>query len=438
MISLIMIPGAAFLLARGQRSTAFTNALILYGVFVAIGVAVTANTSIIGSDWMHPYLGGSDGEGYFEQAQILVQDGITNFQALIRSNYLGYQLILAILFLIFSPTLLTGLIANAIFLLLAITCLYRATLLLTSSPKAAFLASLACMLTTPHIFYSLVLLKEPALSLAFALILLSITKMFREDRVGVGAIAYAVVALGLIISMRATALMFIVILFAFIGTQLLKKRAHLLIVFLGVLVVIAPFARQFTIYELDSNFLVSSVTENNVITARFGQGDLDLTGIAGQVIGYYILLPFAAKILLFPIPAAVQVLLPFDVWSSQFVDDLPATFFFRNLNILWFGIVLPWLLFAVLRIRQVTTPLLTRLLLAGLVYFLVIAVIYGGLIPRYGGQALFFIYPSIGYWWARSQREVAVANASTRFFLHYYATFAAAALAYLALHFLRG
>lgn len=412
--------------------------LLAYATVISIGMIVGLYSYPQTSGWATPYLGGSDGEGYFDQATLLAQQGILNFQNLIRSNYLGYQIFLAVLFAVFGTHLVVGLIANAILLFLVTACLYRATIILTDSKRAGQLAALACMLTAPHAYYALVLLKEPAVSLAFALILLAVAKMFREDRFGFSSIAYVVIALMLIISMRATAMMFLIILFALIGTQLLKKRAHLFIVFLGAIVLLIPFAQQFSIYELDSSFLLSTVTENSVISDRFSEGNLDLTGIAGQLIGYYIRLPFAVKALFFSLPTVVQLLLPFDIWSNQFIKDHPSSFFFRNLNVLWLAIVLPWLLFSLLRMRQVVPPLVTRLMLAGVIYFVVIAIIYGGLIPRYAGQALLFIYPSIGYWWDRAQREERIRAASTRFFMHYYASFVVAALGYLSLQLLRG
>ena len=159
MLTQVLLPtiviGAAFLMGRQQQDRAFTIAMVAYALLISLGAILSINDSVIGPSWHAPYLTGSDGEGYFEQAQLLVREGITNFQTAIRSNYLGYQIFLAILFSVFGTDLAVGIVANLLILLLSITCLYRATLLLTESPRAARLAALAFMLTTANVFYAL-------------------------------------------------------------------------------------------------------------------------------------------------------------------------------------------------------------------------------------------------------------------------------------------
>jgi hypothetical protein len=437
-VIVIAIVMAAALLVSGRQGFApFTALMVGYAIVLAGAIIVSLAASRGATDWSTPYLAGSDGEGYFDQAALLAQQGLVQFQTIVRSNYLGYQLLLAILFLIFSPSLLVGLVANALLLLLTLGCLYRATLLLTNSPRAATLASAAFMLTSAHIFYGLMLLKEPSIDLAFGLILLALTKTITERRAGWRAALYMVVALAIIISMRAAVLVFLVVLLAFVGNILLKRRLHLLAVFVGLLVLMAPFAQQFTIYEFNSEFLMQNIFQNAVIASRFEQGDLDLSGIAGRVGSFYIALPFVAKVLLFPIPTAAQMLLPYDVWSSQFLRDHPAIFFYRNLNILWMAVVLPWILFALYSLRRIESVLTRRLLLAGAFYYVVAAIIYGGLIPRYGASALVFVYPAVGYWWDRARAEPEVRARVSRFFGHYYFGFFAAGMAYLGLQAIR-
>jgi hypothetical protein len=339
-IALIVITGSAFLLGRWQRDVAFTNLMLVYGIVLSVVTIFSLHASVVHGSWNVPDLGHSDGEGYFVQAQLLAEEGILNFQTLIRSNYLGYQIFLAFLFTIFGTSVAVGVIVNNVLLLLTIVCLYRAALLLTGSKRAAMLACAAFMLTTANIFYSLVLLKEPALSLAFALVLLVLTKTLVEGRVGVG--------------------------------------------------------------------------------------------------GAYIRLPFPVKIALFPIPTLLQSLLPFNFWSDRFLDEHFAFLLVQNFNIIWLLFVLPWFIFAVLNVRRVDRPLIGRLLLAGLAYYIIVAIIYGGLIPRYGTPAMIFVYPAIGYWWARVRAMPAERERSARLFVHYYAFFTLAALGYLGLQLMRG
>ena len=200
---------AGWLLAQRADDPYYTVAMTLFGFMLGIAVAVTLADSAVTGDFSSPYLAGSDGEGYFIQAHILAQAGIMDYQQLIRSNYLGYQILLAVLFTIFSPTLLVGLLANCLMILGSIACVQRATALLTQSDRAARLAAIAFMMTTAHVFYALVLLKDPALLLAFALILLAVAKIHQDARFGARPVIYALLALAIIITMRSTLLVFL-------------------------------------------------------------------------------------------------------------------------------------------------------------------------------------------------------------------------------------
>lgn len=427
----IAVIGTGFLLGRQQNDRAFTTAMTAYAVLLSLAAILSLQDSIIGSTWNTPYLAGSDGQGYFEQGQQLAREGITNFQTVIRSNYLGYQLFLGVLFSIFGSSLAVGVAANLILLLLSITCLHRATILLTGSPRAALLAAITFMLTTGNVFYAVVLLKEPALGLAFALVLLAVTKAITDHRIGLRAVLYFLIALAVIITMRATVLLFILMLFGFIARILIRRRAHALVGLIGLLVLAIPLAQNFTIYELNSDYITREVTANTVVLSRFEQGDLDIGGVAGRIGGAYILLPFPVKVVLFPVPALLQTLLPFDFWSGQFLNDHVAVFFLRNLNIVWLLFVAPWFIFSMFNVRRIESQLLRRFFWAGLTYYFAIAVMYGGLIPRYHTPALFFIYPAIGYFWARARENIEDQLRVARFFIHYYAVFTVAGLVYM-------
>jgi hypothetical protein len=436
-IVFVLVTGTAFLLGRWQQDRSFLLLMIGYGAVLSLATILSLQSSTAAGPWNAPYLAGSDGEGYFVQARLLAEEGVLNYQALIRSNYLGYQILLAILFTLFGTSLLVGVVANDFFLLLTAVCLYRATLLLTGSPRAALLACVAFALTTANIFYGLVLLKEPALGLAFGLVLLALTKTVTEDRASVRAFIYLLVALVIIISMRATVLLFLFILFAFVANLLVKRRAHVLAALVGLVVLSAPLAQYFTIYDLNTEYLAQQITSNTVISSRFEQGDLDVSGVAGSVAGILIPLPFVAKMALFPVPTAMQILLPFDVWSTQFAQDHFSMLFLKNLNIIWLLFVAPWTVFSIVNIRHIRVPVVGRLALAGTCYYIAVAVIYSGLIPRYGSLALIFIFPALGYWWARAREDPEIGGRARRFFSLYYAIAAVAALGFIALQFIR-
>ncbi len=437
-LPIVFLTVAAWLLSRRADDPHYSLAMTLYGFLLGVGIAITLDASAVTGDFSSPYLNGSDGEGYFVQAHILAQAGILDYQTLIRSNYLGYQILLAVMFAVFSPSLMVGLLTNSLMLLGALACVHRATFILTRDHKPALFAVVAFMLTTAHVYYALVLLKEPALLLALALVLLSLAKIYQEDRLGLRPLLYAAIALAILISMRATLLLFLALLLVLVGRKLAQRRASGVVIVAALAVLAAPFAVNFSVYTLDAAFVIDTVTANTVVLDRFGEGDLDLSGIAGTAGNFFLSQPFYYKLLLFPLPTAVQAVLPFDVWNMQFLTDYAPTFFYRNLNALWLGIVLPWVLYTLLSVRRIGAPLIAHFFVAGVAYFVFIAIIYGGLIPRYASTALVFVYPAIGYWWARRAEDPAVRATTGQFFLLYYVVAVVAIVSYAALRFLRG
>ncbi|MFA9200296.1 MAG: hypothetical protein ACEQR8_03785 [Cypionkella sp.] len=437
-LPILLLTAGAWLLSRRADDPNYSVAMALYGLLLGVAVGITLQASAVTGDFSSPYLGGSDGEGYFVQAHLLAQAGILDFQTLIRSNYLGYQIVLAAMFALFSPSLLVGLLTNAAMILGALACVQRATFVLTRDNRAAFFAVIACMLTTAHVYYALVLLKEPALLLALALVLLSLSKIYQDGRFGTRPLIYAAIALAIIISMRATLLLFLALLMVLVGRQLAQKRASGVAILVGLAIIAAPLAANFSVYTLDSAFVLESITANSVVLDRFSEGDLELGGIAGSAGTFFLAQPFYLKLLLFLVPTGVQALLPFDVWNTQFLTDYAPSFFYRNLNILWLGIVFPWLLYTLLSLRRIEAPLISRFFIAGIAYFVFIAIIYGGLIPRYASTALVFVYPGIGYWWAQRGSSATVRSTTGQFFLLYYVVALVAVIGYAALRLLRG
>lgn len=434
---LIVTPAAGLAIALASRDPAFLALMLVYSVVLALGgiAAVISSTSLQSGGT--PYLAGSDGEGYFEDALILSREGIDNFQELITTNYAGYQIYLALWFSLFGPSLAIGLIANNLLLLLSVLTLYQATRLLTRSRSAALLACVAMMLTTSHIYYSLQLLKEPAIGLAFGLILLAVTVAIKERRSMTRAALMFMAGTAIVMTMRGALLLFVVVLLAYVGSLFLRRKSHVLLLLVGLLVLAAPLAQEFTTYSLDTEFITETVTLNTVISAKLESGEVDAGGVVGRISGAYLDLPFAAKTLLFAIPSLLQLVLPFDFWSTAFLDDHTNAFFARNLNPLWYLFVAVWALFALTRLFQLEDPLLRRLLLSGVTFFAMVAVIYGGAIPRYATPALLFVYPAIGFWWDRARRDAIIRGQARVFFQRYYFIFLVLIPPYLVFSLLR-
>lgn len=379
-----------------------------------------------------PYLMGSDGQLYFTEALALQQGDIFDQLASLRTNYLGFQVLLAITFTLLGPELMAGVMINNIALIAAIVIVVRVTFRLTGSASAAAFAAMAFALTFRFIFYANALLKEPYLILGVALLLHGFVSLAVKKRAEL--LAYAEVAMSVLIfgTMRQPFLILVPF-----GLLLLGKRIAgrgLIIVLLGGLAAgsLGSIFSKFTSHEFSDAAIESTLFQNSVLTEALGSGLIDSAGIVGNFMRSYGDLPLFARIILLPGPAAVQFALPFDFWSTLFIDDHVLSVFNANLNIIWYLYVGVFFVYAVLHWRRLPNYTLQVALGLGVCMYLFVAFIFSGVVPRYGSPGFVLIYPALGYWmhvWKRGGSDGAKIG---RFFGIYYASFAAFSVAYLA------
>lgn len=434
-LQITMTAAATIALASGLGMASGRRKFLLLLLGYAAALSVASGFSIVssypGGVTLVPYLAGSDGEGYYVDALNLLQTGIGSFKNIITINYAGYQIYLALWFSIFGASLGTALVANHFLLMLSVLCLHRATEILTSSRDAALLACVLMMLTSSHMFHSLVILKEPAINLAFSMMLVSVAAALRQRNRGLVALFFFVGALAIMVMMRATLLLFVVVMLSVMATLFVRRRAWVLVVLVAAWALILPYADTFSNRRFDAQHYTETITQNTVLTDKLQSGEVEAEGVVGRVLDVYLGLPFVLRVVLFAVPTALQILLPFNVWSLDFFADHFSLFLSRNANAAWLLFVAPWILFTVASVRKLRDPLLTRLLLAGVGYYVMIAIIYGGAIPRYGAPALYFIYPVAGYWWHRLHTEPAVRRKVYGFFRTYFTLASASALLYV-------
>ena len=383
---------------RQQYLARIRNALYGYAILLSVISLVSYRQSIELGSALEPYLMESDGQRYFAQAIELADGHILGGLSELRGNYFGYQVILAFAFDLLSQDLFVGLLLNNTILLLTVILLAKTTLLITRDPGAAFYASLAFMLTARFIFYANVLLKEPFLCLGVALLIYSFAQLKIKRHTSL--LAYAGLAAATVIfgTMRIPMLVLLPLGgILLLGRDILRKGWPLAVV--GVLVaasLMTVFA-SFTTHEFTGRY-VERVTVSNTVLDKSLDGGIDAGGVVGRVMSGYTNLPLPVRIVTVPIPAIIQYVLPFDFWSTKFLEDHVISLFNTNLNIVWYLFVGVFALYTIFEWRRLPMPILQDMFLAGGAMYLLIAFIFGGAVPRYASPYFLFIFPTIGYW----------------------------------------
>lgn len=420
---------ASLLVSHPQLAQART-AILTYGIVLAVISLVCLRQSTSQTSPLEPNLMGSDGQGYFFDAMRLAKVNILENLGEIRSNYLGYQLALAFALSTFGTDLLVGLMLNNIVLLITVSLLAYTTLLATRDPNAAFWAAIAFMLMSRHVYYANALLKEPFLMLGVILTALSFVLLRSRSGESLKALAAVAVAALIFGTMRQPMLVLIPAMLMLLGTNLLRRGWVIMVAgFAGASTLAGLFA-QFTTNEFTSESVGKVATENSILDAALEKG-IDAGGVVGTIMAGYTAQPLPVRIITVPVPAALQFALPFDFWSTKFLDEHILALFNNNLNIVWYLFVGVWVLYALYAFKRLPDWTLKAMLLLGTAMFLLIAFTFGGVVPRYSSPYILLMLPAAGYFMSAAHRDKIVANESRTFFRIFYAGFALAGLAYL-------
>lgn len=398
-----------------SKSERFLNLIVIFGVGLA-GICMLVSLQSAISPYSNvPNLRGSDGEGYFIQAQALA-----NNDDEVISHYLGYQKYLAHWFIWFGDHIAVALAANATFLLLTNYFLFRASQELGLSKKGACISVIFFMLTTEFVSYTVLLLREPAIALAQTLFMFGVASLANAKKNNLFGISALVTACFLLAAFRTTQLFFIMIALVVVFPSIMVRGRIILLI--GFLLLMSSFSliQSFSTYNIDAHFVIQTVMQNEVIINRLDQGDINRGGIVGSLADFLDGQPFMLKVALFPLTASVQFILPFDIWSFKFFNDHISYFFDRNLKIVWLLILGPLFLYAVRKYSLIPNSLIRQFVIGGIISYLLVAIIYGGAISRYAAPMLVFAYPAMAYFFERSLSEVSVRRSLKRHFKSYY------------------
>lgn len=421
---------------RGQDMARVRLVLSLYSVFLLLVTLVSYHASAPPIAGFKPDLAESDGENYYLQALLLSHGGILDDFNLLHLNYFGYSVLLAVAFKYLTSDLIIGLLLNDFCLVLAIVALVNCTKLITRSVQAALFSGVAFMLTAIYVFYANVLLKDPLLILGVILVgyAFSMLKLKRRPSV----LPYAMLAAAALIfgTLRLPMIMLIPAGLLLLGRDILRKGW----LAIGLLLVLAAPAMvtfgQFTTYKFSDDLVSQEALKNSLLSQAFA-GGVDASGLVGHLVGGYTDLPLLIRVVTLPIPLAIQYFLPFDFWSTDFLEKNAILFFSSNLNFLWYAFVGVFALFSVVNVFRIRPPTLRHMFILGAAAYAAMAFSFGGAVPRYGEPYLMLVFPAIGYWMAEWQRGGAMRIRLSRFFTMYYCVFFGAGLFYLAFQGLR-
>jgi len=383
------------------RST--RNAISLCAAALPLVALVVAWQSIAIGGMATPYLAGSDGEGYYVQAVDVMSDIEAGRPIGLLANYTGFQHLLAGVFLVTGPDLYTALLFNALVFVTAVAVLGRATYLLGVDPEGVFWTVVLFLLTTRFTFYAMALLKEPFLVLGVALLVYAVAAVghsWRDRWLSTAGVVFAVAIFG---TMRLPLLILLPVTAASLGWRGVTQGARPLVVGAVVLALFGGVFAQMTSRELSLEAFQRTFLDNQLLENYLAVDTQAAAGVVGGVMGAYTQRSMTERVMLLPVAAAIQHVMPPDVWSTRFVTDHAVVFFGVNANIVWLLFVGMTVIYAGVFWRGIDIAVVRRLCLCGWLFTLATAFTFGGVVPRYASPYLLLIYPAAG--WVMAHRH---------------------------------
>lgn len=415
-----------------SKSKGFLALVLAYGGIVTSVACYIVYIGFYEGDELIPYVRIGDGIFYLKQA-VAMAHGDDNQ----RSHYLGYQLFLAFWFKALGSELAVALAINLTFLLLTLRVLYAAGLELFYSSRTALICAGMFALTTEFIAYALNVIRDPIIAFSQAVIMLGLVRCLADKTKAISGIALLTLGILLLSYFRTTQLLFIAVVFGFVLIRWRLKSISYVAALIILAIALVPKLADLTTFELSADFVISRSLENTVLDSRLDRGDLNASGVVARVSAVLSSLPPAVKFVLFPLPATIQYFLPVNFWSDALFTDHISYAFDRSLKLLWFLLVGPLFIYSTLNARKIPSVLASRLLIAGFCCYVLVAVIYGGAIPRYGSPMLIFAYPAMAYWANRALEFSPFKLELKLFFRRYYLVLASLTSVYV-IYMLRG
>jgi len=351
-----------------------------------------------------PFVPGGDAEYYFSSGVLLSESGILATLPYMSGNYAGYPIVLGVLFRIFGPDLMVGMLLNLMISLIAIIMIGRITFLLFHNDRITRNAIILSSISPQILSIGTILLKDAFIVLAFCMVILSMLNIKDSNR---PAVNYLMLFGGLlIISFFRVSILFALLLIGIAIYSGREKIARTISVLLLAVIIAFYFyvgqsflLRQATIEDLGSGFL-----SNREITEKLKK-ETTGTSTVKFIIGDYTEKSMIFRLFLIPGPILVQYLTPFDFYNFRKTFDYPWFFIFTNMNIIWIAFTGLLLIFSLFHLKYLKQPLPKRLFYVGLFLYAFIAYGYGGTVPRYIIPFMPMLMPVGGWIYAAIQSD---------------------------------
>ncbi len=388
-----------------------------YLLFISIFAILSYHSSITTGSPGQPYIPGGDGDTYFRIAKTISGGNPWEEIGFHRINYQGYTLILGYVFKFFGVNLFAGLLFNYTLLIVSLLLISLSSLLLTNNKKIAQYTLVAAILIPSFASRGISLGKDVLIIFSFSLFLFTFIRITLR-----GLKLQYLLSVFISIAMTGITRTPFIIVFIFIMFAIIKMKA--VQVFAVVTITVGLYflllgMQDFSNYDYTAEHIRETALETDVIQSRLdrpGYGE----GVTARLMLGHAERSFFVRLLYAPIATMVQFVMPFAFWNTLFISDHPTFFISGNLNIIWYGYIGVIMLFAALNIKRISNSKIKKLLLLGILFYVSIAFMYGGTIPRYATPALVFVAPALGYTYYLFKSDIHTRKKLISFFKGYY------------------
>jgi hypothetical protein len=170
----------------------------------------------------------------------------------------------------------------------------------------------------------------------------------------------------------------------------IKFRYSLIYIFYFLFVlIISTFVFTFGAAQFSATSIISGITKSQTVQEwKVSDNASTVTAVIGGFENWSI----PKKLVMIPVLIATQYLTPVNFWATN--SDYAYEFISINMNIIWFIFTGPLFIFAAFFFRF-NEPVQQRMSLTACSFYILMAFIFGGVIPRYAAPVLPLILISI-------------------------------------------